>query len=191
LWERSFSFYANELQIDGAYTQAWIVGSGDVAALPKGQLIGPRRNFLRPPGQSLMACHFCNSAGFCSTKGPWIDVKDRYVGLRFEIDAIGGKVHYGWARLSVSYDKKNCSLQSVLTGYAYETIPNQPIITGKTKGPDVIAIQEGSLGHLAQRPSSSGGKYSQPGTTDWAASDLSRSVVSVFPRGTTEAHLYT
>ena len=27
-------------------------------------------------------------------------------------------------------------IQATLTGYAYETIPNRPIITGKTKGPD-------------------------------------------------------
>jgi hypothetical protein len=27
-----------------------------------------------------------------------------------------------------------------LTGYAYETIPNRPIITGKTKGPDADSI---------------------------------------------------
>ena len=38
----------------------------------------------------------------------------------------------------------------MLTGYAYETIPNKLIITGKTKGPDVITAQPGSLGHLAQ-----------------------------------------
>ena len=37
-----------------------------------------------------------------------------------------------------------------LTGYAYETVPNKPIIAGKTKGPDVITAQPGGLGRLAQ-----------------------------------------
>jgi hypothetical protein len=41
-----------------------------------------------------------------------------------------------------------------LTGYAYETIPNKPIIAGKTKGPDVFTVQPGSLGHLARGASS-------------------------------------
>lgn len=34
-------------------------------------------------------------------------------------------------------------------GYAYETIANQPITAGKTKGLDV-ALEPASLGHLAQ-----------------------------------------
>jgi hypothetical protein len=40
-------------------------------------------------------------------------------------------------------------ITATLTGYAYETIPNKPIIAGKTKGPDVITVQPGTLGHLA------------------------------------------
>ena len=43
---------------------------------------------------------------------------------------------------------------ATLTGYAYETVANKPIITGKTKGPDVITMQPdirpGSLGGLAR-----------------------------------------
>jgi hypothetical protein len=35
---------------------------------------------------------------------------------------------------------------ATLTGYAYETIPNKPIITGKTKGPDVITLDPATLG---------------------------------------------
>jgi hypothetical protein len=40
-------------------------------------------------------------------------------------------------------------ITAVVTGYAYETIPNKPIITGKTKGPDVVTLQPATLGHLA------------------------------------------
>jgi len=42
------------------------------------------------------------------------------------------------------------SITATLTGYAYETIPNKPIIAGKTHGPDVITLQDASLGHLAR-----------------------------------------
>ena len=38
---------------------------------------------------------------------------------------------------------------AILTGYAYETEPNTPIITGKIKGPDVITLDPATLGHLA------------------------------------------
>jgi hypothetical protein len=41
-------------------------------------------------------------------------------------------------------------IQATLTGYAYETIPNKPIITGKIKGPDVITLEPATLGRLAQ-----------------------------------------
>jgi hypothetical protein len=41
------------------------------------------------------------------------------------------------------------SIVGTLTGYAYETIPNKPIIAGKITGPDVITLEPGSLGWLA------------------------------------------
>ena len=59
---------------------------------------------------------------------------------------IKGKFHYGWARLSTQ------GMTDTLTGYAYETIANKPIITGKTKGSSAITIPAGAagtLGHLA------------------------------------------
>jgi hypothetical protein len=71
---------------------------------------------VRKPGSS-----------FCY--GYWKHATNRYLGLRFLID---GKIHYGWARLNVSCS--NLRVRATLTGYAYETIPNKSIITGKTKG---------------------------------------------------------
>jgi len=77
--------------------------------------------------------------------GQWANdgngVKNRYLGLEFLID---GKIHYGWARMNaIAKPPKDMSV--ILTGYAYETIPNKPIITGKTHGRD-----EATLGRLAQ-----------------------------------------
>jgi hypothetical protein len=75
-----------------------------------------------------------NTAGRCT--GSWTNVKNRYLGLKFKIK---GKVHFGWARLSVT-----CALHSkssgVLTGYAYETVPNRPIRAGQTsRGEDPVS----------------------------------------------------
>ena len=89
-----------------------------------------------------------------SFQGAWANdgkgVKDRYLGLRF---AIKGKVHFGWARVTVSKFR----FSATLTGYAYETVANKPIITGRTKGPDANEEQpnpdavapSGTLGRLA------------------------------------------
>jgi hypothetical protein len=41
-------------------------------------------------------------------------------------------------------------VSATLTGYAYETIPNKPIITGQTKSQDVITQQPETLGELAR-----------------------------------------
>jgi len=75
--------------------------------------------------------------------------KNRYLGLEF---IIKGKVHYGWARLNFNVKKGEGvrHFSALLTGYAYETIPNKPIIAGRTKGPDEVAQSAASLGRLAQ-----------------------------------------
>jgi len=77
--------------------------------------------------------------------GNWVNVENRYLGLSF---VVNGKTHYGWARLNAVAGRQYW-VRGTLTGYAYETVANKPIITGKTKGPDVITIQPASLGHLA------------------------------------------
>ncbi len=84
------------------------------------------------------------TGGACS--GSWADVKDRYLGLRF---ILKGETHFGWARLNVACTQGSNKI-GLLTGYAYETLANKPIITGKTKGPDVITFPLPTLGHLAR-----------------------------------------
>jgi hypothetical protein len=89
--------------------------------------------------------------GFWSRSfGQFCYTHDRYLGLQF---VIKGRTHYGWARLSVSLvhpkPKEPAKIHATLTGYAYETIPGKPIITGKTKGPDVVTFRPATLGHLA------------------------------------------
>lgn len=62
-------------------------------------------------------------------EGDWINVKNRYLGLRIIIDH---QIHYGWARFSVQVD--GTSITAVLTGYAYETEPGRTILAGQTSG---------------------------------------------------------
>ncbi len=118
------------------------------AALIAGKSIGPHQQFI---DGGLMAddCIGCSEG---SHFGPWANdgngVKDRYLGLKFKIS---GQTHYAWAKLTVKVDYPyGLNIVGLLTGYAYETIPNKPIITGKMKGPDVVTLEPGSLGRLAQ-----------------------------------------
>ena len=121
---------------------------GDAAAFPPGVHIGAGRPYAN---HNTMARAGIFTDG-SSIQGPWANggkgVKDRYLGLKFAID---GKTHYGWARLNVKVGYSfEVYMKATLTGYAYETIPDKAIITGKTKGPDVITVQPGALGHLAR-----------------------------------------
>ncbi len=114
------------------------------AALKAGVTVGSRNHF---EARGRMAGHCIR----CFT-GPWANggegVKRRYLGARI---IISGETHYGWVRMNVRFRiKPYDELIGRVTGYAYETIPNKPIITGKTKGSDVITLEPGSLGRLAQ-----------------------------------------
>jgi hypothetical protein len=79
--------------------------------------------------------------------GNWFNVKNRYLGLVFYID---GEKHYGWARMNVRTHKHPFAVTGILTGYAYETIPNKPIIAGKTHDGNEAAPETGTLGALAR-----------------------------------------
>ncbi|MFZ0322058.1 MAG: hypothetical protein WAL56_23225 [Candidatus Sulfotelmatobacter sp.] len=65
--------------------------------------------------------------------GPWKNATNRFLGLKF---LINGEVHYGRARLTVLTDSHKETVKATFTGYAYETIANQPILTGRISGTD-------------------------------------------------------
>ena len=93
------------------------------SALPAGAKIGGATKF----SGRLMAV----SGTEYGSGGDWMNVNGRYLGLKF---VIGGAFHYGWARFDVQ--SGNGRITAKLTGYAYETIPNKPIIAGQQKGND-------------------------------------------------------
>lgn len=115
------------------------------ADLKAGVNVGPTGHFSFG---GLMA-GYCRMGIYCKGfVGPWAHggkgVKNRYLGLRFVIKS---KVHFGWARLTVDpwVPLKGHKIVGHLTGYAYETIPNKPIITGKTKGPDDNSLEASNV----------------------------------------------
>ena len=66
-------------------------------------------------------------------------VINHYLGLAFTVN---GETHFGWARLSVKTGPRR-AFHALLTGYAYETVPSKPIITGQTT--DEAEIPQASL----------------------------------------------
>lgn len=98
------------------------------SALPSGVRIRSDKRF--GVNSDMVVCGYESQVYPCDTVyGQWYKVKNRYLGLRF---VIKGQIHYGWARLNVGAKPHP---HPILTGYAYETIPNKAIITGKTKMP--------------------------------------------------------
>jgi hypothetical protein len=97
------------------------------AALPRGTRVGPKGAFQQDSPYGLQMAWYGKNGSY----GRWLHVKQAYLGLRF---LIKGKTHFGWAR--VKLDTQQRPFAATLTGYAYETIPGKPIITGATKGPD-------------------------------------------------------
>jgi hypothetical protein len=139
----------------------WGNANASASALPQRILIGNNpeiaglRSFWDLAGWAA-GCPGGTSC-FSATGGPWANVVNRYLGVKF---LIKGKPHFGWARLTVNVEVG--SISGTLTGYAYETIANQPILifgTGVIGDPSsgekrdapaaTVLPPPGSLGFLA------------------------------------------
>jgi hypothetical protein len=123
---------------------------GYASALSANVRIGRKGKFL--PAAGFMAAYSVSGLhpGNFSCTGPWANVSDRYLGMKF---AIKGADHFGWARLNVKCNGP--AVNATLTGYAYETVANRAILTGKKRGADPIAnaptaAASRALGRLAQ-----------------------------------------
>jgi len=123
--------YSWGLYVQGAVGNAIEGSHGLAAALKKGAAIGPRQRFISNSyvrGETMVGLS-CSEGSTCRLAGPWVNVSNRYLGLKFQID---GKTHYGWARLSTQ--SQGLQITATLTGYAYETIANKELHAGQTSG---------------------------------------------------------
>jgi len=100
-------------------------------ALGLGARIGAAGEHLY--SQSAKMVSFYVGGGGSSAHGNWNNVTNHYLGFKFQI---AGETHFGWARFDVRVLTGPVRINALLTGYAYETIPNRPIIAGQTSGPD-------------------------------------------------------
>lgn len=111
------------------------------SAFKSGATIGPSQQFS---GKILAATG--TEYGYI---GQWQNITNAYLGLKFYI---GGKEHFGWARLTVS--SGSGSISARLTGFAYETQVGVAIIAGSTTeastgaGPAGAELKSESVGQL-------------------------------------------
>lgn len=137
------------------------------SALTRGVRIGPGKGFPKGTG-GLVEIVFSSGGQSTNVFGPWPNTKSRYLGLKLKIR---GKAHYGWARFNVKVQRT--AITATLTGYAYETIPNKPIVAGKTEGPDGIdnnfeQPSSGSLTVPGRAPANLGAlALGAPGLSAW------------------------
>ena len=107
-----------------------VLGINYASALTRGSAISSHKNFIGSAGGEMAGYRTLAHAGGWLF-GRWVDQTHRYLGLKFVID---GQTHYGWARLNVRVH--GFSIQAILNGYAYETVPGKMIRTGRTSGPE-------------------------------------------------------
>jgi hypothetical protein len=84
-----------------------------------------------------------------SSGGPFKDVTNKYLGVKFKVN---GKFHFGWIRVSITTHPD--SVSGTITGYAFNSIANEPIFAGQlrpagSEGAVTENVPAGTLGMLA------------------------------------------
>ena len=79
--------------------------------------------------------------------GLWDSLSDYYLGLRL---LQSGQTYYGWVRLRVDVTSSYASL--IVKDYAYNSIPNQPILAGQTTATGITENPFASSIHLFPNP---------------------------------------
>jgi hypothetical protein len=99
------------------------------AALNGGVEVGPAANFQSNLSGVNLAIIGAQNLSSAFASGSFLTVQTAYLGLKF---VVNGETHYGWARIKLV--RPGAFPSASIYGYAYESTPNLPIITGKTTG---------------------------------------------------------
>jgi hypothetical protein len=133
-------YHEEALVIDPLKTgnEVWSITSskGDAcaAALPAAAKVGAGAAFT--PNELLLFQSAGTAYSIPDPRCPFGNLpRGAFLGLKF---LINGETHYGWAHVALTVDLE----KAVISGYAYETVPNQSINTGKTSGPSSVSQSE-------------------------------------------------
>jgi hypothetical protein len=148
-----FQFWMNSAAVpDGEFANlavrgfsgAGIVGAVSASVLPAGATIGAGRAFAGSARMAYFVTNFYFPSGN-GIGGKWANASG-YLGLRFDVDR---QTHFGWAQLNVQASASEGGgnvLGEAVSGFAYETVANQPIEAGQTQE---LAPEPCTLGLLA------------------------------------------
>jgi hypothetical protein len=101
--------------------------ANSASALGAGVSIGSQGKFQS--GHESMARFSEGGGSSTGSKGQWKEATRNYLGVKFTIQ---GETHFGWIRMNVTVTSQGA--YAAVTGYAFETLPNTPIVTGQTQG---------------------------------------------------------
>jgi hypothetical protein len=107
----------------------------NASRLPKGAGVGASGLFS---SKGMMG--FAQRGG---SLGVWGKGTSGFLGLKFQID---GQTHYGWAQISIFTTEP---FRGMVMGYAYNTVPDEPIRAGQTS-------EESFIGEMAPQPATLG-----------------------------------
>ncbi len=82
--------------------------------------------------------------------GPWINVSGNYLPLKIQV---GTNFYYGWVKLSVAIGSNTVSI--TIMEYAYNSLPNQPILAGQSMTTGIIENSFASSINLYPNPANS------------------------------------
>lgn len=119
-------FFSHLGYVTYAHAALWWQGSAIPNPIPAGRPIGPNGDFENG-GEMTRAVWQDARFGFCL--GLFKNVQSKYLGVRF---SLSGETHYGWVELSTQCYAGDgiAQVYGTITGYAYNTIPNETITTG-------------------------------------------------------------
>lgn len=159
MFTTSCTFCGQYLNVEGSGEV--VARNNRVSALVAGAVIGSTDSFQNATRPGLLMASAFNSNFTYRLAGEFANTTHRYLGLKFQIK---GETHFGWARLAVvragfHVFPRVPFVTAVVTGYAYESAPDTPILAGQTKASSSegsffssspATVEQASLGRLAQ-----------------------------------------
>lgn len=116
------------------------------ADLGQGVRIDRLRRFAAGPLMMVATNGTSYNREFCNWKS--LPPSKPYLGVKF-LDK-SGNLHYGWVRVA------NKVTEAKITAYAYETIPNKPILAGVETGDEATLLEPSNLPSKGAQPASLG-----------------------------------
>ncbi len=82
----------------------------------------------------------------------FLSIGDRYIGVKF---LIGANIHYGWVLVNLTSTPSPATM--TIKSYAYESLPNTPILAGDTGASQVVLVNNITVNSASSSITTNGG----------------------------------